>query len=146
MLNKKFKIKKVGGKKKIGVLISDKIKKKTLYGKLNVRVISKNGTNYKIKIAVDYEDMNLYKDDLYMVEYKLLSKCSETLWDNLLKKEFKDDKTSHMEDILNNDSSLNEEEINFINEHKRIKLAFYNFKVKYLAFLYYNNLKFLWIT
>ena len=89
-----------------------------MYGKLNVRVISKNGTNYKIKIAADYEYMNLYKDDLYMVEYKLLSKCSETLWDNLLKKEFKDDKASHIEDKLNNDSSLNEEEINFINEHK----------------------------
>ena len=62
--------------------------------------------------------MNLYKDDLYMVEYKLLSKYSETLYDNLLKKKFKDNKTSHLEGILNNDSYLNEEEINFINEHK----------------------------
>ena len=50
-----------------------------------------------------------------MVEYKLLSKYSETLWDIKLKKEFKDDKTSNLEDILNKD---NEEEINFINEHK----------------------------
>ena len=77
LLNKRFKIKKIYNNDQPGILIYDKIKKKNLYGKINVTVLNKIGTNYKIKIEKDYDDLNLFQNDLYIVEYSLLSKCSE---------------------------------------------------------------------
>ena len=68
LLSKKFKIKKICTNKLVGILVYDKIKKKGLYGKLNVTIISIFGTNYKIKIEKDYEDMNLFENDLYVVD------------------------------------------------------------------------------
>jgi hypothetical protein len=50
-----------------------------------------------------------------MVEYNLLSLCSDKLWENLLKKEFKNHRDFYLEDILNNNSSFNEKELDFIN-------------------------------
>ena len=52
------------------------MKKKNLYGKINVTIINKVGTNYKIKIEKDYENMKLFKNDLSMSEYQLFSKYS----------------------------------------------------------------------
>ena len=44
------------------------------------------GLKYKIKIEADYEDLNLNQNDEYIVEYKLLYKCSDKLCLDLLKK------------------------------------------------------------
>lgn len=118
LLNKKFKIKKFCKDKLVGILFYDKLKKKSLYGKINVTIINKVGTNYKIKIEKDYEDMNLFKNDLYMVEYKLLSKCSEKLWLDLLEKDDNSEKELLLNEILSRKPSFNNDELNFINEHK----------------------------
>ena len=64
------------------------------------------GANYKIKIAKDYKDLNLSKNDLYMVDYKLLTKCSENLWNSLLNKNNKDTKNEIMDNIFDNEISL----------------------------------------
>ena len=117
LLNKKYKIKKIGDDKEPGILIYDKIKKKNLYGKINVTILNKSGTNYKIKIQKDYKDLNLYKNDLYIVEYKLLSKCSEKVWNSLLKKDNEKNDLS-IDDVLNADYSISEEEANYINTNK----------------------------
>ena len=106
LLSKKFKIKKKGDDKLVGVLIYDKIKHKNLYGKINVSVMNNYGANYKIKIAKDYKDLNLSKNDLYMVDYKLLTKCSENLWNSLLNKNNKDTKNEIMDNIFDNEISL----------------------------------------
>ena len=79
--------------------------------------MNKFGTNYKIKIEKDYDDLNLFQNDLYIVEYSLLSKCSENIWMNLLEKDDKNRELS-LDDILNSDYSFNEEEINFIIKEK----------------------------
>ena len=76
------------------------------------------GTNYKIKIAKDYKDLNLSKNDLYMVDYKLLTKCSENLWNSLLNKNNKDTKNEIMDNIFDNEISLSEEEFDFIKKQK----------------------------
>ena len=79
--------------------------------------MNKIGTNYKIKIEKDYDDLNLFQNDLYIVEYSLLSKCSENVWMNLLEKDDKKREIS-LDDILNSDYSFNEEEINPIIKEK----------------------------
>ena len=117
LLNTKYKINKIGDDKEPGILIYDKIKKKNLYGKINVTILNKSGTNYKIKIQKDYKDLNLYKNDLYIVEYKLLSKCSEKVWNSLLKKDNEKNDLS-IDDVLNADYSISEEEANYINTNK----------------------------
>ena len=38
-----------------------------------------------IKISKNYPDYKLKKDDIYLVDYKLLNKCSSEAWDKLLK-------------------------------------------------------------
>ena len=48
--------------------------------------MNKIGTDYIIKIEKDYDDLNLFQNDLYIVEYSLLNKCSETVWMKLLEK------------------------------------------------------------
>ena len=73
--------------------------------------------DYKIKIEKDYEDLNLFQNDLYIVEYSLLSKCSETVWMKLLEKDDKKSEVS-LDDILNSDYSFDEEETNFIIKEK----------------------------
>ena len=118
LMNKKFKTKNIGNKNKVGILIYDKFKKKSLYGKINVIIICKKGSNYQIKIGKDYEDMNLHKDDLYIVDYKLLNKCSENLWMNFIEKDKKNKKDLLIEDILNSEESIKEEELDFINKNK----------------------------
>ena len=76
------------------------------------------GTNYKIKIEKDYKDLNLSKNDLYMVDFKLLTKCSENLWNSLLNKNNKDTKVEMMDNIFDNEISLSEEEFDFIKKQK----------------------------
>ena len=72
---------------------------------------------YKIKIEADYKDLNLNKDNEYIVEYKLLYKCSEKLWKELFEKHNIHNRKSNLEDIMNNNSSYNEEEIEFISKY-----------------------------
>ena len=85
--------------------------------KITVIVLNKIGTHYKIKIEKDYDDLNLFQNDLYIVEYNLLSKCSEKVWMNLLEKVDKKSEIS-LDDILNSDYHFNEEEIDFIIKEK----------------------------
>ena len=59
----------------------------------------------------------MYKNDLYIVEYKLLSKCSEKVWNSLLKKDNEKNDLS-IDDVLNADYSISEEEANYINTNK----------------------------
>ena len=59
----------------------------------------------------------LVQNDLYIVEYGLLSKCSETVWMKLLEKDEKKSEVS-LDDILNSDYSFDEEETNFIIKEK----------------------------
>ena len=66
-------------------MIYDKVKNKINYRKLNVKVSNKNGSNYRIKISKNYPDYKIKKDEIYLVDYKLLNKCSSEAWDKLLK-------------------------------------------------------------
>ena len=118
LINKKFKIKKKGNNEKFGIIIKDKIKNKNLYGKINITILSKSGNNYKIKIAKDYDDLDLFEEDLYIVDYRLLSKCTEKLWLSLLKKDNNNQKDIILDDILNSEYSLEDEEIDFIKKNK----------------------------
>ena len=72
---------------------------------------------YKIKIEADYEDLNLNKDDEYIVEYKLLYKCSDKLWIELFEKHNIHNRKSNLEDNMNNSRYYNEEEIEFISKY-----------------------------
>ena len=72
---------------------------------------------YKIKIEADYEDLNLNKEDEYIFEYKLLYKFSDKLWIELLENHNIHNRKSNLEDIMNNSSSYNEEEIEFISKY-----------------------------
>ena len=53
-----------------------------------------------------------------MVDYKLLTKCSENLWNSLLNKNNKDTKNEIMDNIFDNEISLSEEEFDFIKKQK----------------------------
>ena len=98
-------------------MLYDKIKKKNLYGKINVTILNKIGTNYKIKVEKDYKELNLFQIDLYIVEYRLLSKCSEKVWNSLLKKDNENNDLS-LDNVFNADYSIIEEEKNYINMQK----------------------------
>ena len=95
------------------------------------------GLKYRIRIEADYEDLNLNQNDEYMVEYNLLYKCSDKLWNDLLKKININNRDSMLEDILNSNNSFNEEELEFISKHdEELK---YN-KKYYLKYLNYINI------
>ena len=86
LMKKSFKIKKKFKENSIVIIINDNIKKKTSFGKINVTVVSKIGINYKIRIEKDYEDCNVFKNEIYIVDNLLLNKCSLNVWNKLLKK------------------------------------------------------------
>ena len=46
--------------------------------------------NYKIKISKDFKIYNLKKNDVYMVAYILLKKCTNEVWKQLLNKNRED--------------------------------------------------------
>ena len=56
------------------MLAYDKLKKKGLYGEINLTIIRIFWTYYKIKIKKDYENLNLFKNNLYMLEYNFFKK------------------------------------------------------------------------
>ena len=75
LMKAKFKIKKIFKDSSQRVLEYDKIKRKKYFQKLNVIILEKLGTNYKIKIVNNYSEFGFKKGDLYIVDYKLLNKC-----------------------------------------------------------------------
>ena len=53
------------------------VKNKINYRKLNIIILIKKDSNYRIKISKNYLDYKLKKeDDIYIDDYKLLNKCS----------------------------------------------------------------------
>ena len=68
-------------------MIYYKIKSKNNYQKLNEIILEKSGTNYKTKIANNYSECGFKNEDIYIIDYKLLIKCSLKIWKNILKKE-----------------------------------------------------------
>ena len=55
--------------------------------KIKCYCIRKNWINYKIKFGENYTEFGFDKGDLYIVDYKLLNKCSLNVWNKLLKRE-----------------------------------------------------------
>ena len=105
MLNGKIKIQKKYDGKTPGIIIFGKIKHKKLYTKINVIVKENKSTNYKISISKNYEDFNLKENDVYYVNYKLLNKCSNELWNKKLNKH-----KSSLDEIIDNNNYINEDE------------------------------------
>ena len=99
-------------------MIYDKVKNKINYIKLNVIVLSKNGSNYRIKISKNYPDYKLKKDEIYLVDYKLLNKCSSEAWDKLLKESKENNNIEDIEFFESNES-IGEEEIKFIQDNNK---------------------------
>ena len=54
---------------------------------MKIIILEKSGTNYKVKIANNYSEFGFKTGDIYIVDYKLLNKCSLKVWNNILKKE-----------------------------------------------------------
>ena len=94
----------------------DKIKSKNNYQKLNVIILEKSGTNYKIKIANNYSEFGFKKGDIYIVDYKLLNKCNLKVWNNILKKET--DKNDNPDILSSSSESYSETEKEFILKNK----------------------------
>ena len=90
-----------------------KLKIKNIMVKYNVKVLEKIGDNYKIKIEKNYLDINLNKNDLYTVNYKLLEKFSLFVWNNLMKKD------TDKDEIINEDYSIDEKELEYIIKNKQ---------------------------
>jgi len=118
LLKPKFKIQKKFSKNKVGILKFDKMKNKNIFGKINVIVLSKVGANYKIKIARDYDNFNLFENDLYLVDYNLLCPCILHVWKKLLEKDYKSYNNSKLEEILDTELEAQEDEIKFIFNNK----------------------------
>ena len=78
-MNPKFSIKKKYFKSHPGILTINKIKHLKIYKKINAIILEKSKLNYKIKISKDYAIFNVYKDDVYFVNYQLLKKCSKNV-------------------------------------------------------------------
>ena len=53
-----------------------------------------------------------------MFDYKLLSKCSEKLWNSFLNKDRSGNKEELMDNIFDNEISLSEDEIDYTKEQK----------------------------
>ena len=85
---------------------------------MNVIVLSKNGSNYRIKISKNYPDYKLKKDEIYLVDYKLLNKCSSEAWDKLLK-ESKENNNIEDDESFESNESIGEEEIKFIHDNSK---------------------------
>ena len=111
LLNGKFKIQKPFKKNIIGYIDFDKIKYKKIYTKINVIIKEVKDSLYKISISKNYPDFNLYKNDLYYVNYKLLYKCSNEAWEKNLKKK---EKIYEDNDIIENNTYIDEKEEQYI--------------------------------
>ena len=62
----------------------DDIKKKKLYGRINITILNKIRMNFKIKIEKECDDFNLFQNNNYTIEYKLLCKCFEKVLEEQL--------------------------------------------------------------
>ena len=117
LLNNKFIIQKEYKSNSPGVLKFNRVTKQKIYEKINVTVINKNANSYKIKIEKDYKKYNLLKDEIYWVNYKLLKKCPENVWNNLLRGEERDNISN--DDIYENNDVISEDELNFIIDNSK---------------------------
>ena len=78
--------------------------------------MAKNVNSYKIKIEKDYKKYNLFKGDLYMVNYNLLKKWTENVWNNLLNIN-KEEELSSSDDIYENNNVISFNELEFIKDN-----------------------------
>lgn len=115
LLKAKFKIKRKFQNNKEGILVYNRIRYKKNFKKINVTIIKKIGDNYKIKIAKDYSLYNIFKDDEYIVSFKLLKKCTEEAWNKILKE--KNPKIDY-ENLCENNDYYSEDEEEFVNKYK----------------------------
>ena len=109
-LNGKFKIKKYCKDNIPAVLDVNRLKYKKIYSEINVIIKENSNTNYIISIADDYSSINLSKNDLYSVNYKLLYKCTVDAWDKNLS--LNKDKNFDYNAIIDDYNILNEDEEN----------------------------------
>ena len=64
-------------------------------------------------IVKDYPNFNLKKNDIYYVNYKLLFKCNNEVWEKNLNKE-----NNSFDNIIENNEYINDNEEIFIKENK----------------------------
>ena len=116
LLNNKFIIQKKYKQNSVGILKYNRVTNQKIYEKINVSILAKNVNSYKIKIEKDYKKYNLFKGDLYMVDYNLLKKCTENVWNNLLNIN-KEEDLSSSDDIYENNNVISEDELEFIKDN-----------------------------
>ena len=116
LLNNKFIIQKKYKQNSVGILKYNRVTNQKIYEKINVTILAKNVNSYKIKIEKDYKKYNLFKGDLYMVNYNLLKKCTENVWNNLLNIN-KEEDLSSSDDIYENNNVISEDELEFIKDN-----------------------------
>ena len=52
---------------------------------MNIIILDKYRSNYRIKISKNYQDYKFKKEDIYIVDYKFLNKYNLQAWNKLLK-------------------------------------------------------------
>ena len=115
-MNNKFIIQKKYKQNSVGILKYNRVTNQKIYEKVNVTILAKNVNSYKIKIEKDYKKYNLFKGDLYMVDYNLLKKCTDNVWNNLLNIN-KEEDLSSSDDIYENNNVISEDELEFIKDN-----------------------------
>ena len=118
LLNNKFIIQKKYKINSPGILKFNRVINQKIYEKIIVTIISKNVNSYKIRIEKDYKIYNIFKKDLYWVNYNLLKKCTENVWNKLLDS-VRDENSSNNDDIYENNNVINDDERDFIIENKK---------------------------
>ena len=121
------------------ILMKNKIKKRISFFKICVTIFEYiNSGNYLIKINGNYNIYELYDGEIYKVDFNMLRKCEENIWNNLYKYINYDIKKSNElfyedtndiisidsndEDLIDNNLNLsyNEFEISILNKRKRL--------------------------
>ena len=118
LLNNKFIIQKKYKSNCEGILKFNRVVKQKIYQKINVIVLSKNVNSYKIRIAKDYKNYNLFKNDLYWVNFNLLLKCNANVWKKLLDSD-EEGNNSNNDDIYENNNVIDDEELDFIIDNRK---------------------------
>ena len=117
LLNNKFIIQKKFKDNNPGILKFNRVTKQKIYEKIIVTIITKNVNTYKIRIEKDYKSYKLFKNDLYWVNYNLLKKCNENVWNKLLKSGNEENISNN--EIYENNNVIDDDELDFIIENKK---------------------------
>ena len=96
------------------MIIYDKMRHKKIYIKINVIIKEVKPTAYVISIGNNYDNMNLKENDLYLVSYKLLYKCSEEAWNKNINK---NENIIEDDEIIDNNYYIDEAEEEYIKEN-----------------------------